>query len=146
MKTQGQAAFISSDWDKKPYQELDNGAKLTRIHLVQTYTGDMQGKGISEALMAYNGDRTASGVGLEHMVGSIGGKTGTFIVQHTSTFAYPVAKDSWFVVPGTATGELRGLRAEGVAIMEGQKESYTTDFTYFFVDEPVAAKNSDTNA
>jgi hypothetical protein len=71
-------------------------------------------------------------------VGRIGGKEGTCVLQHTSTFAYPTAKDSWFVVPGSGTGDLRGLRAEGVSIMEGQRESYTTEFTYEFVSEAAA--------
>jgi hypothetical protein len=135
MKTPGQATFTTTTWDEKPYVEMDDGRKLTRIHVVQTYTGDMDGVGTSESLMAYTIARTASGIGLEQFEGSIGGKTGTCIVQHASTFEYPTAKDSWFVVPGSATGELRGLRAEGASIMEGQRESYTTEFTYEFVDE-----------
>jgi hypothetical protein len=142
MKTPGQATFSTRSWDEKAYVEIDDGRKLTRIHIVQTYTGDMDGVGTSESLMAYTIARTASGVGLEQFEGSIGGKTGTCIVQHASTFEYPVAKDSWFVVPGSATGDLKGLRAEGISIMEGQRESYTTEFTYEFVDE---ASAEDTN-
>lgn len=136
MKTQGHATFAVKVWEEVPYLEMENGAKLTKPHIVQSYTGDIDGEGISESLMVYNSDRTASGAGLERVIGSVAGKTGTFIIQHISTFAYPVAKDTWFVVPGSATGELRGLRAEGSAIMEGQHPSYGTDFEYEFVDEP----------
>ena len=141
MKTKGHATFAPKIWEEVPYLEMENGAKLTKPHIVQTYTGDIEGEGTSEALMAYNGDRTASGVGLERVVGSVGGKTGTFILQHTSSFAHPVAKDSWFVVPGSATGDLRGLRAQGSAIMEGQHPSYGTDFEYEFVDEKEPARD-----
>src|SRR5215204_3895197 len=117
MKTKGHAAFAPKVWEEATYLEMENGAKLTKPHIVQTYTGDIEGEGTSEALMVYNEDRTASGVGLERVVGRVAGKTGAFVIQHTSTFAYPVAKDTWFVVPGSATGELRGLRAEGISVM-----------------------------
>jgi hypothetical protein len=135
MKTKGHATFAPKVWEEASYLEMENGAKLTKPHIVQTYTGDIEGEGTSEALMVYNQDRTASGVGLERFVGSLAGKSGTFVMQHTSTFAYPVARDTWFVVPGSATGELKGLRAEGSSVMEGQHPSYGTDFEYEFVDE-----------
>jgi hypothetical protein len=139
MKTKAHATFAPKIWEEATYLEMENGAKLTKPHIVQAYTGDIEGEGTSESVMAYNSDGTASGVGLERFVGSIGGKTGTCVLQHTSTFAHPVAKDTWFVVPGSATGEMRGLRAEGSSVMEGQHESYGTDFEYEFVDEKTPA-------
>ncbi len=65
--------------------------------------------------MMYRSDGTASFVGLERVVGSLGGKTGSFVLQRTGVFEGGQAKESYFVVPGSATGELRGLAGEGTS-------------------------------
>jgi hypothetical protein len=63
--------------------------------------------------MIYRPDGTAAFVGLERIVGSIAGKAGTFVLQRTGVFENGVAKETYFVVAGSGTGELQGLRGEG---------------------------------
>ncbi len=38
---------------------------------------------------------------------------GSFVLQVSGTFEGGMSKATWFVVPGSGTGELRGLRGEG---------------------------------
>ena len=63
--------------------------------------------------MMYRSDGSASFVGLERVVGRVGGKTGTFVLQRIGVFEGGQAKESYSVIPGSATGELRGLQGEG---------------------------------
>ena len=65
--------------------------------------------------MMYRSDGSATFVGLEHVIGRIGGKTGTFVLQRIGVFENGQAKESYSVIPGSATGELEGLR--GMAVL-----------------------------
>jgi hypothetical protein len=54
----------------------------------------------------------ASFVGIERVGGSIGGKKGTFLLQVRGTVVGREMGAEWFVIPGSGTVELRGLRGE----------------------------------
>jgi hypothetical protein len=107
------ARFALKSWDEKPYSEGNGLPKLTRAAVAKTFTGDITGDGHVEYLMIYRPDGTAAFVGLERIVGSIAGKAGTFVLQRTGVFENGVAKETYFVVAGSGTGELQGLRGEG---------------------------------
>ena len=113
MKTSANARFAIKTWDEKPYSEGQGLPKLTRASVSKTFTGDIEGEGQVEYLMMYRNDGSATFVGLERVVGRIGGKTGSFVLQRIGVFENGEAKESYSVVPGSATGELQGLRGEG---------------------------------
>jgi hypothetical protein len=52
-------------------------------------------------------------VGIERVSGRVGSRSGTFVVQDKGTLAGTTVSGTWFVVPGSGTGELEGLRGEG---------------------------------
>ena len=107
------ARFAIKTWDEKPYSEGQDLPKLTRASVMKTYAGDITGEGFVEYLMMYKSDGSATFVGLERVVGGIAGKTGSFVLQRTGVFEGGQAKESYFVIPGSATGELHGLLGEG---------------------------------
>jgi hypothetical protein len=113
MSTQAKATFEISSWDEKPYQQLDDSGSLARANVVQTFTGDIEGEATFESLLVYPDGNSASFVGLGHVKGSVGGRPGAFVLQATGTYADGTATATWFVVPGSGTGQLRGLRGEG---------------------------------
>jgi hypothetical protein len=113
MKQTANARFAVKSWDEKPYGEGQDLPRLTRASVTKTYTGDIAGDGQVEYLMMYRGDGSATFVGLERVVGQIGGKTGSFVLRRTGVFEGGQAKESYEVVPGSATGELSGLLGEG---------------------------------
>jgi amino acid transporter len=100
--------FTIKSWDEKPYSEGQDLPKLTRAAVTRTFTGDIAGEGQVEYLMMYGSDGSAAFVGLERVVGHVAGKAGSFVLQRTGIFENGVAKESYFVIPGSATGELRG--------------------------------------
>ena len=57
------------------------------------------------------------------------GKTGTFVLQRTGVFESGQAKESYSVIAGTATGELRGLRGDGsAAVGHGTEYPFTLEY------------------
>jgi hypothetical protein len=118
-------------WDGKPANEV-SGAKLTRASVTNSFHGDIEGEGTLEYLMTYRDDGSASYVGLERVVGRVGDRAGSFVLQHSGTFEGNAAKTTWSVVQGSATGDLRGLRGEGgyIAHHGEPSASYTLDYDF----------------
>ncbi|HKH92051.1 MAG TPA: DUF3224 domain-containing protein [Gemmatimonadaceae bacterium] len=112
MKT-ANAQFAIKSWDEKPYSEGEDQPKLTRASVAKTYTGDIEGEGHVEYLMMYRSDGSATFVGLERVVGRVADKTGAFVLQRMGTFENGQAKETYSVIPGSASGELQGLRGDG---------------------------------
>jgi hypothetical protein len=129
MKQSASARFAIKSWDEKPYSEGEDQPKLTRASVTKTYTGEIAGEGQVEYLMMYRSDGTASFVGLERVIGQIAGKTGSFVLQRTGVFEGGQAKESYFVVPGSATGELRGLVGDGSsAVGHGMEHPFSLSY------------------
>lgn len=123
------ARFAITSWDEKPYGEGPDMPKLTRAAVARTFAGDIAGEGHVEYLMMYRDDGSATFVGLERVVGRLAGKAGSFVLQRTGVFENGVAKESYFVVPGSGTGELRSLRGEGTSAV-GHGAEHPLTLTY----------------
>lgn len=129
MKKRANARFAIKHWDEKPYSEGQDLPRLTRASVTKTFTGDIEGEGQVEYLMMYRSDGSATYVGLERVVGRVGGRTGTFVLQRIGVFESGLAKESYSVVPGSATGELRGLLGDGrSAVGHGTEHPFTLDY------------------
>jgi hypothetical protein len=102
-----------TSWNEEPYWESDDGRKLTRARVGQTYTGDIAGGGEVEYLMSYRDDGTARFVGLTRVEGALAGREGSFVVESVGDFDGARALGSWSVLPGSATGALAGLQGNG---------------------------------
>jgi hypothetical protein len=129
MKNVANARFTITSWDEKPYGEGPDLPRLTRAAVTKTFTGDIAGEGRVEYLMMYGSDGSATFVGLERVVGHVAGKAGSFVLQRTGTFENGAATESYFVIPGSGTGELRGLRGDGrSAVGHGTEHPLTLDY------------------
>jgi hypothetical protein len=131
MSSQASATFELKSWQEKPVQELDGGGKLTRASIVKAYQGDLEGSATLEYVMFYRADGTADFVGLEHVVGRIAGKSGSFVLRHIGTFEGGKATVSCSVVPGSGTGDLQGFCGNaGFAV--GHQDRYPITLDYHF--------------
>ena len=129
MKQNANARFAIQGWDEKPYSEGQGLPRLTRATVTKTYTGDIAGDGQVEYLMMYRADGTAAFVGLERFSGRIGGKAGSFVLQRNGVFEGCQAKESYSVVPGSATGELSGLQGDGRSSLgHGMEHPFTLSY------------------
>jgi hypothetical protein len=130
MQKQANATFGIKSWDEKPYDEVE-GTKLTRASVTKSYQGDIEGEGKLEYLMMYRSAGSASFMGLERVTGSIGDRSGSVVLQHTGTFEDGVANVTVTVVPGSGTGELRGMKGEG-GFSAGHQPPYGMELKYDF--------------
>jgi hypothetical protein len=65
---------------------------------------------------------------MEQVTGTLAGRTGTFVLQHSSTMSRGTPQQSILVVPDSGTGDLAGLSGSmTIDIVEG-KHYY--NFTY----------------
>lgn len=123
--------FAVKSWDEKPYTEIEGGRKLTRASVTQAFSGDLVGDGAVEWLMCYREDGSADFVGLQRVVGRIGDRAGSFVLQTAGTFDGREARGTWRVVAGLGTGGLSGLRGEGsFAAPLGPQASFSLDYEF----------------
>ena len=131
MKKSANARFAIKTWDERPYSEGLDQPRLTRASVTKAYTGDIEGEGQVEYLMMYRGDASATFVGLERVAGRIGDKTGTFVLQRAGIFESGEAKESYSVIPGSATGDLRGLLGDGSsAVGHGMEHPFILSYEW----------------
>jgi Protein of unknown function (DUF3224) len=112
-KTRASAVITVHKYEPAPYDEPAGGPVLTRIHVEESFSGDISGAGVVEFLQAAQPDGSASFVGIERVSGTLAGREGTFLLQDVGTVEGNVVSGDWFVIPGSGTGGLAGLRGEG---------------------------------
>jgi hypothetical protein len=118
-------------YEPTPYDQRADGPVLSRIHVEEEFSGDIEGAGVVEFLQAQVSEDAASFVGLERVSGSVGGRSGTFLLQDQGMLRGTIVSGEWFVVPGSGTGELAGLRGVGGFTAElGQGADITLDYWF----------------
>ena len=112
-RTRANALITVHKYEPVGYDEPAQGPALTRIHVEESFSGDIAGDGAVEFLQAAHADGSASFVGIERVSGSVADREGTFLLQDAGTVDGNVVSGDWFVIPNSGTGELSGLRGEG---------------------------------
>jgi uncharacterized protein DUF3224 len=107
--TTAKGSFELASWEEETWEEEDDGSKLTRAVVTQTFRGDLEGDGAVQWLMSYRPDGTASFVGLQRVRGVVGDRKGRFVLETSGSFDGTAATWTGTVVPGSGTGELGGL-------------------------------------
>jgi hypothetical protein len=118
--------FTLAGWDEKPYEEAD-GVKLTKARFQKKYSGEIEGNSVTESLMVYRPDGTASFVGHERLAGTVRGKRGTFVIQFVGEFRNGVADSRGVIVKGAGTGDLSQVTGE-VPYKSGSAKEYPMVF------------------
>lgn len=116
--------------EAKTYDQTVSPA-LVEIRLSERFTGDIDGEATVRALQVLGKKRSASLVSLQRFVGRLAGRQGTFVLQGSEKVENGRIKATWFVVPGSGTGDLSGLRGEGGFEGEFGKGSNST-LDYWF--------------
>jgi len=111
-RTRAHASITVQNYEAKPYDEIADAA-LVEVHLNETFAGDLEGESPVRALQLKRDDKSASLVSMQRFRGRLGGREGTFVLQGTETVEHGTIKARWSVVPGSGTGDFRGLRGEG---------------------------------
>ena len=121
--------FEVTSMNEDVYQALEGDAKLTRANGTQRFTGDIEGEGSVEWLMCYLADGTARFVGMQRIVGSIGERSGSFVLDASGEHDGTQSKGTWKIIAGSGTEGLSGIRGEGSFHAPGGSEaSYSIAF------------------
>ena len=116
-------------YEPATYDEPKDGPTLAEVQLVETFTGDIEGEGTARVLQAKWSDGAARYCTIERIVGVLAGRKGTFLLQVEGTVHGKRNKGAWFVIAGSGTGDLHGLRGEGGFEAEhGKHGSWTLDY------------------
>jgi hypothetical protein len=131
MSDKVEGKFKIENWQEATYGEIEGGGKLTRASVKQAFSGGIEGDGEVEWLLCYRADDTADFVGLQSVAGSVGERSGSFVLQVSGSFDGGEAKGDWTVVPGAGTGELVGLRGSGgFAAPLGSEAAVTLEYEF----------------
>lgn len=117
MTTHLETRLKIDSWDEKPYRELDDGRKFSRANVALSVAdGRIEARATWDALLYYAADGTSSYVGLMHVEGRLGDRSGSFVMEGTGVYDGTEARGESTVVTATTTGELRGLRGTGRSV------------------------------
>jgi len=111
-RTRAKAKITVQNSEAKPYDQTVSPA-LVEIRLSETFTRGIDGESPVRALQVLRDDRSACLVSAQRFSGKLGGRQGTFVLQGSETVDNGKIKATWFVIPGSGTSDLSGLRGEG---------------------------------
>lgn len=111
MSVTAQASFEITQWDATPYDEDAGGPALNQVAVGKTFTGDLVGTSSARLLTSTKEGREGAGyVASERVVGRLGGREGSFVLQHGGIAGGGSEPRSFgSVVPDSGTGHLAGL-------------------------------------
>ena len=112
------AAFDIDSWDEVPYDEPDEGPKLTRVVIRKTYRGALDGTGVADVLTA-QGPEGAGYVASERIHATLDGRRGTFVIQHGGVADGADQTTFGTVIPHSGTAELTGLSGRATEARQG---------------------------
>ena len=113
-----------------PVEGQADASKIGRMSIDKTITGDLVATTRGQMLSAMTEIKGSAGyVAIERVEGSLKGKKGSFVLQHTGTMARGSPSLSVTVVPDSGTGELVGLAGDFTIIIVGGKHSYEFKYT-----------------
>lgn len=107
------------------------GEMLGRRSIDKVFHGELEGNSKGEMLSAGTAVKgSAAYVAIERVSGALGGRSGSFVLQHSATMTRGAPQLSITVVPDSGTDGLVGLRGKmSITIAEG-KHAYDFDYTF----------------
>jgi hypothetical protein len=107
------------------------GSMLGRLSIDKQFRGDLDATSTGEMLSAGTSVKNSAGyVAIERVSGTLGGRRGTFVLQHSGTMNRGTPHLAVTVVPDSGTEQLAGLTGSlAIIIAPDGKHSYEFDYT-----------------
>jgi hypothetical protein len=94
------------------------------------FHGDLEATSKGQMLAAVTSVKGSAGyVAIEQVTGSLRGRSGTFVLQHSGTMTRGTPQQIVSVVPDSGTGELVGLTGTMTITIADGKHSYDFEYT-----------------
>ena len=111
-----------------PFLEQD-GLTLNRSVVRKEFSGDVVGASEAQMIAAFTGTPgSAAYVAIEHFTGSVGGKSGSFVLQHSGVMNKGDAELTVTIVPDSGTGQLTGISGTLAIDNDEGQHSYVLDY------------------
>ena len=121
-----------------PLENAGQSGKLDRMSIDKTVFGDLVATTQGQMLTAGTATSGSAGyVAMEQVTGTLKGRRGSFILQHSATMSRGEPSMRISVVPDSGTDELTGLQGDFQIQMDDGKHHY--EFSYRFADEQTAS-------
>jgi len=105
--------FEVTGWEPEPLELGEAGTvAFGRVTLRKKFSGALTGTSVVAMTSAAVGEAPVGYVAVELVTGSLEGRSGSFVLQHTGVVEGSDGTSGGVVLPGTATGGLEGLRGE----------------------------------
>lgn len=105
-------------------------AGLGRMAIDKEFHGALEATSRGEMLAAGTAVPGSAGyVAMERVTGTLGGRSGTFVLQHSGTMTRGAPELVVRVVPDSGTGELTGLVGSMEIIIADGRHSYRFDYS-----------------
>lgn len=103
---------------------------LARMSIDKQFHGELEAASKGEMLSAGTDVKGSAGyVAIEKVSGTLQGRSGSFVLQHSGTMARGAPQLSVTVVPDSGTGELKGLTGRMAIIIKDGKHFYEFEYT-----------------
>ncbi|WP_338868962.1 DUF3224 domain-containing protein [Myxococcus stipitatus] len=106
-----------------------------RMSLDKKYHGELEGTGSGQMLATMDANQSGGYVALERVTGTLQGRKGSFVIQHSGLMARGVPTLVISVVPDSGTDELKGLTGSMQIHIDAQG-NHTYEFDYALADAP----------
>jgi len=111
-----------------PYDTTD-GISLGRVTINKRFHGDLEATSVVEMLGAMTSVKGSAGyVAIERIAGTLQGRSGSFVVQHSGTMTRGEAQLTVSVVPDTGTGDLKGIAGKMTIDIADGKHTFILDY------------------
>ena len=127
MSSRASATFEITSWEETAYDEPADGPKLSRATVKKTFKGEVEGESTAELLMC-QAEGGAGYLASERVVGRVGERTGSFVVQHGGINDGGATRTFGYVVAGSGTGGLQGLSGEAGYQHDERGASFVLDY------------------
>jgi hypothetical protein len=108
----------------------EGGACVGRMLIDKRFSGDLEATSKGQMLAVRTSVEGSAGyVALEHVTGKLGGRGGSFVLQHSGAMERGAQRLSITVVPDSGTGELVGLDGSMELDFSGGGHAYAFDYT-----------------
>jgi hypothetical protein len=113
----------------QPSDRQPDDPALGRMWLDKQFRGDLEATSRGQMLTAMTDVKGSAGyVAVERVSGTLRGRAGSFVLQHTGTMTRGTPGLTIIVVPDSGTGELTGLSGEMTIIITDGKHSYELEY------------------
>lgn len=127
MKVTGEFSVSLKPLDS--YAVGQDGINLGRMSLDKTFRGELTATSKGEMLSALTSVNGSAGyVAIEQVVGSLSGKSGSFVLQHFGIMDKGKDRLILEVVPDSGTAELQGLSGKMAIIIKEGKHFYEFEY------------------